>query len=94
MQVSEEDQLPKIMCGECSYKLDLFNFFRDKAYKTETQLLAKAHANVVDLKDEVIFLKLSADYLALMETSLFCPIKIKFTHMIVAVAIMFRGMSL
>jgi hypothetical protein len=53
--VSEEDQLPKIMCGECSYKLDLFSFFRDKAYKTETQLLAKAHANVVDLKDEVIF---------------------------------------
>jgi len=34
-QVTEQDRLPKIMCGECAYKLDLLSEFRDKAVKTE-----------------------------------------------------------
>jgi hypothetical protein len=45
--VTAEDELPKIMCGECSYKLELFGFFIDKAFKTESQLLAKLHADKV-----------------------------------------------
>lgn len=45
--MTEEDRLPKIMCGECSYKLDLLSDFRDKAYKTETQLLSKIDVNKV-----------------------------------------------
>jgi hypothetical protein len=49
LQVTEADQLPKIMCGECSYKLDLLSDFRDKAYKTETHLLSE-----VEVKAEVI----------------------------------------
>jgi hypothetical protein len=49
LQVTEEDQLPKIMCGECSYKLDLLSNFREKAYKTETHLLFKVdEANEVE----------------------------------------------
>jgi hypothetical protein len=48
------DQLPKLMCGECSYKLDLFSFFRDKAYETETQLLSKVDEVNEEVKTEVI----------------------------------------
>jgi hypothetical protein len=47
LQVTEEDQLPKIMCGECSYKLDLISDFKDKAFKTETELLSKMDENKV-----------------------------------------------
>lgn len=46
-QVTEEDRLPKIMCGECTYKLDLISDFRDKAYKTETLLLSKLDLDIV-----------------------------------------------
>jgi hypothetical protein len=53
LQVTEDDQLPKLMCGECAYKLDLFSFFRDNAYKTETQLLAKID-EITEVKAEVI----------------------------------------
>jgi hypothetical protein len=52
LQVSKEDPLPKIMCGECSYKLDLLSDFREKAYKTETELLSQVDVNQV--KAEVI----------------------------------------
>jgi len=52
LQVTEVDQLPKIMCGECTYKLDLISDFREKAYKTETQLLSKVDVNKV--KAEVL----------------------------------------
>jgi hypothetical protein len=38
--VTEEDPLPKHMCGECAYKLDLFSDFRDKAVKTEVMLVS------------------------------------------------------
>jgi hypothetical protein len=50
--VAEEDQLPKIMCGECAYKLDLLSDFREKAFKTESQLLSKIQ--VRNVKAEVI----------------------------------------
>jgi hypothetical protein len=40
------------MCGECSHKLDFFSYFKDKAYKTETELLSKIDDNSV--KAEVI----------------------------------------
>jgi hypothetical protein len=43
VQVTEDDPLPKIMCGECSYKLDLLSDFKERAYKTETQLLSKVN---------------------------------------------------
>jgi hypothetical protein len=46
--VTEDDKLPKIMCGECAYKLDLLSDFREKAYKTETRLLSE-----VEVKTEV-----------------------------------------
>jgi hypothetical protein len=49
--VNEEDQLPKIMCGECTLKLDLLSDFREKAYKTETTLLTMADLDKI--KDEV-----------------------------------------
>jgi hypothetical protein len=39
--VAEEDELPKIMCSECSYKLDLLSAFREKAHKAETELLSQ-----------------------------------------------------
>jgi hypothetical protein len=51
--VTVEDQLPKLMCGECSYKLDLLSDFRENAFKTETQLLSKVADNTV--KTEVIW---------------------------------------
>jgi hypothetical protein len=51
MQETEEDQLPKNMCGECTLKLDLLSDFREKAFKTETALLTMAHSQRV--KDEV-----------------------------------------
>jgi len=35
------------MCGECSYKLDLLSDFREKAYKTETELLSQVDVNQV-----------------------------------------------
>jgi hypothetical protein len=57
LQVTEVDQLPKIMCGECTYKLDLISDFREKAYKTETQLLSKVDVNKV--KAEVYFFVVS-----------------------------------
>jgi hypothetical protein len=44
--------LPKIMCGECTYKLDLISNFRETAYKTETELLSQVDVNLV--KAEVI----------------------------------------
>jgi hypothetical protein len=52
--VTEEDQLPKIMCGECSYKLDLLSDFKEKALETAIQLLSE-----VEVKTEVLkfFLK-------------------------------------
>ncbi|XP_059488301.1 zinc finger protein 271-like [Neocloeon triangulifer] len=40
VNVSIEDRLPKILCGECSYKLDLLSDFRDVCVKTETLLLS------------------------------------------------------
>jgi hypothetical protein len=43
------------MCGECSYKLDLFSFFRDKAYETETQLLLSKAEEANEVKAEVIY---------------------------------------
>jgi hypothetical protein len=46
--VTEVDELPKIMCGECSYKLDLISDFREKACKTETELLSIVDINKVD----------------------------------------------
>jgi hypothetical protein len=54
VQVIEEDQLPKLMCGECSYKLELLSDFREKAFETETQLHSKIHAN--NIKSEVILI--------------------------------------
>jgi hypothetical protein len=53
VQVTEDDPLPKIMCGECSYKLDMLSDFKERAYKTETQLLSKV--NVIKGKTEVIY---------------------------------------
>jgi cellobiose-specific phosphotransferase system component IIA len=53
-QVSEDDQLPKIMCSECSCKLNLMSDFKDKAHKAQTQLLSKVRGNKV--KAEVILL--------------------------------------
>ncbi|CAB3383243.1 Hypothetical predicted protein [Cloeon dipterum] len=35
VNVTPQDRLPKHMCGECAYKLDLLSEFRDKAVKTE-----------------------------------------------------------
>jgi hypothetical protein len=35
LKVTEQDRLPKIMCGECVYKLDLLSEFRDNVVKTE-----------------------------------------------------------
>lgn len=52
LQVNEEDRLPKVMCGECTYKLDLLSDFRDRAYKTETALLTLAD-EAVGVKIEV-----------------------------------------
>jgi DNA-directed RNA polymerase subunit RPC12/RpoP len=46
VQVTEDDKLPKIMCGECSYKLDLLSDFRDKAYKTETHFLSEVEVKI------------------------------------------------
>jgi hypothetical protein len=53
-KVAEEDELPKIMCGECSFKLNLVSDFREKAYKTETHLLSKV--DVVKVKAEVSYI--------------------------------------
>ncbi|XP_065348023.1 zinc finger protein ZFP2-like isoform X1 [Cloeon dipterum] len=39
VNVAEEDPLPKIMCGECAYKLDLLSEFREKSAKTESALM-------------------------------------------------------
>jgi KRAB domain-containing zinc finger protein len=55
VQVREEDQLPKLVCGECSYKLELMSDFRVKAFQTETQLHCKIHAD--NIKTEVIVAK-------------------------------------
>jgi hypothetical protein len=49
--VSEEDQLPKIMCGDCAYRLDLLSAFREKACKIESELLSKV--DVMEVKPEV-----------------------------------------
>jgi hypothetical protein len=49
LQVTEDDKLPKIMCGECSYKLDLLSDFREKALETAIQLLSE-----VEVKTEVL----------------------------------------
>lgn len=48
--MNEEDRLPKVMCGECTDKLNLLSDFREKAYKTETALLTMA--DLVKVKDE------------------------------------------
>jgi hypothetical protein len=49
--VSEEDHLPKIMCGECSYKLDMFSDFKNNALKTELELFSKV--DFVNVNSEV-----------------------------------------
>jgi hypothetical protein len=51
LQVSEEDHLPKIMCGECSYKLDMLSDFKKSALKTEMELFSKV--DVLKVKSEV-----------------------------------------
>jgi len=48
--VTEEDELPKIMCGECSHKLDLMSDFKEKAHKTERELTSKIDAIKVKAK--------------------------------------------
>ncbi|KAF4521678.1 hypothetical protein B566_EDAN006266 [Ephemera danica] len=38
VKVKEDDRLPKVLCGECVYKLDLLHEFREKSQKTEAYL--------------------------------------------------------
>jgi hypothetical protein len=52
--VTEADDLPKIMCGECSYKLDLISDFRDTAYKTETELLSMVVGNKIKAEVKIV----------------------------------------
>jgi hypothetical protein len=54
--VSEEDELPKIMCGDCAYRLDLLSDFRDKAHKTETHLLSKIRGSNVKVEVSFVYL--------------------------------------
>lgn len=61
VKVTEQDRLPKIMCGECVYKLDLLSEFRENVVKTEHLL-----ESLVDgVKPEVInHLKHNCNYLS------------------------------
>jgi len=47
--VTEKDPLPKIVCGECAYKLDLLSEFRSKVVTTEQILESLAS----EIKSEV-----------------------------------------
>jgi hypothetical protein len=48
--VTEKDPLPKLVCGECAYKLDLLSEFRIKVVSTEQFLESLAS----EIKSEVI----------------------------------------
>lgn len=70
--MTEEDRLPKIMCGECTYKLDLISDFRDKAYKTETLLLSKLDLDIVkpevknSMQDQYYIINLALDEIIIL----------------------------
>lgn len=49
--MTEKDLLPKLVCGECAYKLDLLSEFRNKVVSTE-KFLESLASN--DIKSEVI----------------------------------------
>ncbi|XP_059484614.1 zinc finger protein 493-like [Neocloeon triangulifer] len=52
LQVTVEDPLPKNMCGECAYKLDLMSDFRDKAVKTEVMLVSLVEGVKPEIPDD------------------------------------------
>lgn len=53
LQIHETDELPKMICADCVYKLDLFFNFREKSLQTESfliDLLKKVHETPITNK--------------------------------------------
>lgn len=60
MQVHESDELPKMLCENCLYKLELFADFRERSVRTETLLIdLLKEIDVVKLNNQQQIIKLS-----------------------------------
>ncbi|XP_065346256.1 zinc finger protein OZF-like isoform X20 [Cloeon dipterum] len=52
LHIAAEDPLPKNICGECSYKLDLMSDFREKAVKTDVMLVSLVEGVKPEIPDD------------------------------------------
>nr|XP_018902663.1 PREDICTED: zinc finger protein 260-like [Bemisia tabaci] len=77
IKISNDDKLPKLVCEECVYKLDLLYDFREKSIKTEsllTELVSKPYLDMSEVDGAILVSDMRNDPASLTSGNQLIPV--------------------